>query len=310
MSQIDTYTLSDGCSFSIARDWGCNLVSWVVDGTELMYCPEDLPATATKITGGGNPILFPSVGRTWDHSSGKPVQGNYRIYGSDKNYFMPSHGIVFLCKWRKLEESRVGDNITVSYEMSVPENVRDDNFPFNLGLALHYTLTPQSIELEAVIRNNGTVSAPAAFGYHPYFKISNPEREGVEARLAVSKQLLLTKDTILPTGETMDADGIVNMKPDVYYDNVYGNPIGKRMSLIDRKEGHTITVDYDDSFELFLVYSPDGSDFACIEPWTRGLGAYEYLREQGWEDGKRIPVLQPQEVQRHKAIFTVSNDIA
>lgn len=309
MSQIDTYTLSDGCSCSIAPGWGCNLVSWVVDGTELMYCPADLPATATKITGGGNPILFPAVGRTWDHSSGEPVSGNYKIYGSEKSYYMPSHGIVFLCEWRKVEEDRVGDKITVAYEMIVPENVRLENFPFDLGLMLRYTITHNNIELEAVITNNGPVPAPAAFGYHPYFRVSNPEREGVEVRLAVTKQLLLTKDTILLTGETEDADGIVKMKAGVYYDNVYGCPNGQRMSLIDRKVGHTIHVDYDDTFELFLVYSPDGSDFVCIEPWTRGLGAYEHLREQGWEDGKYIPVLQPGEVKRHKATFTLSKSI-
>ena len=304
MNHIDKYTLSDGHSFSIAPDWGCNLVSWIVDGNELMYCPDDLPETATKITGGGNPILFPAVGRTWDHSSGEPVPGNYKIYGSDKNYYMPSHGIVFLCKWRKIEESRADDKITVSYKMIVPDSVWHDNFPFDLGLTQRYTLTPNTIELEAVITNNGSVPAPAAFGYHPYFKVSNPQREGVEVRLQVSKHLLLTEKTVLLTGETEGTDGIVKMRAGVYYDNVYGSPTGQRMSLIDQKAGHAIHVDYDDTFELFLVYSPDDSDFVCIEPWTRGLGAYEHLREMGWENGEYIPVLKPGEVSKHKAIFS------
>ena len=62
-----------------------------------MYCPEDLPGSAQKITGGGNPLLFPSVGRTWDHSSGVPVVGTYRIYGLDKTYFMTlARGAVLL----------------------------------------------------------------------------------------------------------------------------------------------------------------------------------------------------------------------
>lgn len=304
MNQIDKYTLNEECSFSIAPGWGCNLVSWIADGTELMYCPADLPETATKITGGGNPILFPAVGRTWDHSFGEPVPGNYKIFGSDKNYYMPSHGIVFLCNWQKIEESRVDDKITVSYEMIVPDSVRHDNFPFDLALTQRYTLTPNTIELEAVITNNGSVPAPAAFGYHPYFKVSNPEREGVEVLLQVSKHLLLTEKTVLLTGETQDTDGILKMKAGVYYDNVYGNPTGRRMSLIDQKAGHAIHIDYDDTFELFLVYSPNDSDFVCIEPWTRGLGAYEHLREMGWENGKYIPVLKPGEVRKHKAIFS------
>jgi galactose mutarotase-like enzyme len=302
----DTYTLSNDTSFSIAPGWGCNLFSWKVGGIELMYCPEDLPQTAQKITGGGNPLLFPSVGRTWDHSSGKPVAGIYRIFGHDKPYFMPSHGVLFMSEFRKVDERTASDSITAAYETRISEQIREKNYPFDLSLTQSFTLKATSIELESTIINHGDVPAPCAFGYHPYFAISNPERKGVTARIPVAKCLLTTPDTILLTGESEPTEGIFDLQPDIYYDHAYGEPVGSRMALIDRNAGRTINVDFDKKSELFFLYSPDGSDFVCIEPWTRGLGAYESLKEPNWTNGKLIPVLQPGEAMEFKATFSVS----
>lgn len=307
--KIDAYELSEGCSCKVAPGWGCNLFSWKVDGTELMYCPHDLPAKAAKITGGGNPILFPAVGRTWDRSSGQPVQGNYRIHGSDKTYFMPSHGILFLCTFEKTCEDRAADRITAAYELHVPERVRSENYPFDLGMTHRFTLSPTSVELEAVIANKGSVPAPAAFGYHPYFRVSNPRREGVEVRMPVTKHLRVSTDTLLLTGESDETDGILKLEAGVDYDNVFGDPTGRRMSLMDRKAGHAVHVDFDEKCELFLVYTPAGSDFVCIEPWTRGLGGFEQLRNPGWESGGFVPVLKPGEIRRYGATFSVSHSL-
>lgn len=305
MHSVDTYELSNGTSCKISPTWGCNLLSWIVDGTELMYCPDGYPEAATKITDGGNPILFPSIGRTWDQSSGEPVPGFYKIHGSSETYYMPSHGVLYISQFRKTDEKRTADSVTVLYELSVPEKVRKENYPFDLGFTQRFTLTPTTVELEATITNNGTVAAPAAFGYHPYFRLSNSERDGIEVRLPVTKHLLLTEDTILFTGESEDTDGVIKLKPGIYYDNAFGGTIGYTMSLIDRRAGHAVHVDCDEKSELFVLYSPDGSEFVCIEPWTRGLGAYEHLRNQGWENGEVIPVLKPGEVQKYRATFRV-----
>jgi aldose 1-epimerase len=272
----------------------------------MMYCPKDLPRTAKKITGGGNPLLFPSVGRTWDHSSGEPVPGVYRIFGHDKPYFMPSHGVLFLSEFRKVDEKIASDSVTAVYQTRISEKVREENYPFDLGFTQQFILRTGSVELQSTIVNYDSIPAPCAVGYHPYFAISNPEREGVTARLPVARRLLTTHDTILLTGESEPTDGIFDLQPNIYYDQAYGEPTGTRMSLVDRRAGHTVHVDFDNNCELFFLYSPDGSDFVCIEPWTRGLGAFESLKDPGWESGKLIPVLQPGETIEFKATFGVS----
>jgi galactose mutarotase-like enzyme len=305
LDQIDKYELNDGTSFSIAPGWGCNVFSWRVNGVELMYCPPGYPAQAKKITDGGNPILFPSVGRTWDRSVDPPVRGEYRVHGSDKTYFMPNHGTVFFCEFRKVSEETGADCITATYELVVPERVREENYPFDVGMVHSFTLTPTTVELKAVITNNGPSPAPVAFGWHPYFKISNAQREGVEVRVPVTKEVLLGENTNLPTGETVDTDGIIPLKPDVYYDNAFGCTNGRRMSVIDRKAGRSVHVDFGDWAEIFLVYTPDGTDFVCIEPWSKGIGEFEQLKNPGWETTDQILVLRPGQSVTYDSVFSV-----
>ncbi|HEY3267956.1 MAG TPA: hypothetical protein VGM37_13580 [Armatimonadota bacterium] len=302
---VDDYALNDANAIRLATSWGCNLCSWKVNGQELMYCPPDYPAEAFKITGGGNPLLFPAVGRTWDLSSEPPVAGPWRLAGDDKVYNIPSHGFLYLCGWRKTEETRNADSLSVAYEAVIPEEVFTSIYPFQVGFSHRYTVRDGALDLEATLTNRGDRPAPAAFGYHPYFRISSASREGVEARLPVRSQILLTPDTILPTGETIPATGVIPLKPDVYYDDSFEDLTGNRMSLIDRPAGHAIHVDFDDSFTLMTAYAPDGSEFFCIEPWTPGLGGFGHLGEPGWESGRHIPVLAPGETRRHRATFSV-----
>lgn len=304
---MDQYILDSANSITIAPNWGCNMFSWVMGGKELIFCPPDLPRTAQKITGGGNPILFPSIGRTWDRSSGEPIPGNYRVYGIDKTFYMPSHGVLFMCELTKSDEQAGPDQLKVTYQTRIPQKVQDENYPFDLGFTQSYTLERGSVLLEAEITNYGPVPAPCAFGYHPYFAISNPQREGISVSLPAARKLELTPDTVMLTGESQPTDGEYDLLDGIYYDWAFDEPTGTRMSIIDRRAGHAIHVDSDPKCELFVLYSPGLSDFVCIEPWTRGLGAYEQLKNPGWESGEVIPVIDSKESVKYMARFSVED---
>lgn len=277
----------------------------MVDGAELMYCPPELPAEATKITGGGSPLLFPAVGRTWDRSVTPPVQRRYRIHGYDKTYSMPSHGIVFMSEFVKVEEEQCPDSASVLYRLEVPERVREENYPFDVAYSQRFTLKPNTIELETEIVNNGSTLAPVAFGHHPYFRISNAAREGVEVHLPVTTELLVDDVLVLFTGATRPADSVLKLEADVDYDNVFTGLTGNRMSLVDHRAGRTTHVDFDEHFELMTVYTPAGTEFVCIEPWTRGMGAFGELNSPGWESGELIPVMKPGEKKTLRAVYGV-----
>ena len=305
MSRVDNYVLNENASCAVAVDWGCNVFDWKVGGRQVFFCPGDYPEASWKITGGGNPLLFPAVGRTWDHSSGEPVAGKYRVHGIDQEFNIPTHGILFLCSWTKLSENHSPDSVSAAYQLVVPDKVREENYPFDVGLTAEITLRESSLDVVATEHNRDSRPAPVAFGYHPYFLISNAQRRGVKVEMPVSRHLLLTKDTVLFTGETEPANGHFDLQPSIYYDNAYDQTTGTRMALTDQEANRRILVDFDKKLELFFLFSPDGSEFVCIEPWTRGLGAFESLREPGWESGELIPVLAPGEKRSYRVVYTV-----
>lgn len=305
MGRVDEYVLDEGVRCSVAVDWGCNVFDWRENEQQIFFCPPDYPEAAWKITGGGNPLLFPAVGRTWNHSSGEPVAGQYRIHGIDKEFNIPTHGILFLCTWDKIGENRTGDSVSAEYELVVPEKVREENYPFDVGLRTKITLGYGTLEVVTTLHSRDSRPAPAAFGYHPYFRISSKERRGVSVDMPVRRHLLLTKDTVLFTGETEPTNGHFDLQPGIYYDNAYDQATGTTMILTDRRINQRIRVDFDEKLELFFLFSPDDSEFVCIEPWTRGLGAFENLKDPGWETGELIPVLQPGETRSYRVLYTV-----
>ncbi len=302
---IDEYRLVSGCRCAVARTWGCNLISWIVDNAELMYCPPELPESASKITGGGNPILFPAVGRTWELSGEKPVLGPYRIYGTNRLYQMPNHGIVFKSLFERTGLMETPYLVTATYDMQIPEQVLEENYPFEVRLTQSFTAKPDRIDLWARIVNADTRPAPVAFGYHPYFRVSNPDRTDVEIRLPATKEIILTPDTVLPTGETRDFDGVLKLATGVSYDNLYTGLVGTRMSLVDKQARRVVHVDFDLNTEFLVVYAPDNSEFVCIEPWTRGLGAFMNLNHPDWEKTDAIRILQPGKAMFFSATFSI-----
>lgn len=299
-----TLNLDSKNTISLALEWGCNMYSWVCDGAEMMYCPPDYPAAAWKITGGGTPLLFPSVGRTYDMSGPEPVLGRYSIYGDDECYDMITHGFLFVCGWEVIEESKTDTSATVTLKAIIPKDIYTNRYPFDVSFFQTFTLSAGKVELTSKMVNNSDKPAPAAFGYHPYFRVSNPKRDGISVNLPVTRRLFINELTQL-NGKSEPSDGQMDLQPDIYYDHAFDGITARRMTLTDIIAGRKMHVDFDEKFELLFLYSPDKSDFVCIEPWSRGMGAYADLCKQGWENGKEIPVIKANEQLTYKASFVV-----
>lgn len=289
----DTYELGANTVMSIAPEYGCNMFSWVVNGREILYCPGDLFRSLENFFAGGNPILYPSVGRTWDRSGSKPNAGIYQINGGKGTYQMPLHGIVPLGTWHKRWEKVTDDCIQVEYAFFVPEEVLSRHYPFDVSFRLCYTLNSAKVKMEAFFENKGNSSAPLAFGYHPYFRIT--DKNSVQLHLPCRRRVLLDPELLIPTGEETPASPILSLEENKAYDMAFGNVNTNRASIVDQKAGITVHVDFDENIEMFVIYSGLNCEYVCLEPWTKGLGAYETLKRDNWQDTKQLYILQPQE---------------
>jgi galactose mutarotase-like enzyme len=305
--QIEKYAIGQ-TSCSIAVNFGCNLYSWHVNGREVLYAPPGFPGSEHRPFDGGNPILFPSVGRTWWRKSPEPLADTYFLAGRKEPLSMPLHGLLASAGWRKVAEQIDGARIHLKYAAEFPESIRNTHYPFQVELRQAFTLDESSLHLEATCTNRGSEPAPFAFGYHPYFRVDPKSRITVE--LPCASALELDPELLVPTGVESPAEMPMKIDPDRVLDNVFAKPSGpgkhSRAILIDLLSRTQIRIDCDGSIGYFVIYHPAGAEYLCLEPWTRGLGQYEALAEEGWQKSTALLILQPGQERRISVRYTVS----
>lgn len=305
--ETERYILKNGSAFAVAPEFGCNIFSWQVEGREMLYSPEGVPGDRERFYKGGNPILFPAVGRTWGKCGDGYRPEYYSIDGLDGEYRMPVHGILPFAGWEKVSAQVEEHCASAEYRCSIPPDAREHYYPFDILFSLIYTLTDRSLSIAARFANEGSTAAPLAFGCHPYFALPGNARQEAELYLPCSRRLQLDPERLVPTGATAPAAFPLRLERDAGCDAVFSGLSGSRASLVNSAAGHAVHIDFDAGIEMLVVYSPAGSSFICLEPWTRGLGAYETLRHPGWREGGALNVLQPGESRSIRLRYSVED---
>ena len=291
-------------SLDIAVDFGCNLCSWIVKGRELLYREAGFGTDRVRMyEAGGTPLLFPSVGRTWDRTATPPAPDRYRLAGHSGALSMPCHGILPLGKWEPAGVQQTASEVRVEYRFTCAQGVLDRHYPFTVELRHRFILKERSLALEATLVNHGSIPAPAAVGWHPYWRLAGDE---VFVRLPCTQQVELDPRLLVPSGKTRPFAGELRASVAQECDVAFGGITGTRACLIDEANGYTVTLDTDASVGNWVIYSAAGRPFVCIEPWTKGLGAYEHLSQPDWMRGEYLPVLAPGEARTMRVTFSYS----
>ncbi len=297
-------------TISISPALGCNLYSWETGGKEVFFTPEGFlqqpgsdPATAHLA--GGNPVLFPAIGRTWDLTETPPAPEIYRLAGRTGRFRMPVHGLAGLMRWERIEGSpeatasrttadgaaraavaaptaasptAASPTAVAAYRGRIPEAVQAENYPFDVELTLQYKLSHDRVEITATATNHSAAAAPIAFGLHPYFRVS--EKQAVAVELPCTSRVHLHEELLVPTGERESLDDpVLRFDDDSTYDIAFGDVNGPAARIRNVADGLDIIINIDPVVEMFVVYSGAHTPFVCVEPWTRGLGGYDSLRE-------------------------------
>jgi len=250
-------------------------------------------------------VLFPSVGRTWDLSENPPIFGQYRLFGRSQPYTMPIHGILPFCSWEKTHKEIDDIRVVVEYACVIPPAVREKHYPFDVDFKMRYLFGEQTVLQEATMENRGTTTAPFAFGLHPYFLIGR--RSDVRLNLPCRKQMTLDPKLSVPSGEEIPAEGEFSLASGQTYDYVFADITGRQASLIDRNLERTIHMEVDESIQAFVIYSGSECPIVCLEPWTKGLGAYSTLSQADWISQDPIDRLQPGEKRQIRVSYRVED---
>lgn len=246
----------------VAPQYGARLLRWVVDGRQVIFWPEHADWDNTARVRGGNPILFPFIGRHFvDGEIGHWRDAQGRIFP------LPLHGFA-----RDLPFEAVVDAATQTVRMTLVDTPQTlAVYPYAFRFEVIYTLAGSTLRVEFVTHNTGDTPLPYYAGHHFYFALPAALRgETILSLPPTRRQYQLPDGTPAPA-----VPGAPSYRLDdpIIMDRFHVLEGAGGLALHTPSLGRTIRFDLNggpDSAPWYAVTTwterPD-ADFYCVEPW-------------------------------------------
>lgn len=263
---------------------GARLLNWNValgDGSvrDVVYWPEDADFSTIAKVRGGNPILFPFCGRTFDRGE----QNFWRGPDATRRP-MPQHGFARQGEFKTLWADARGFSAQL-----LPTAEDRAAFPYDYEFTVTYLFEPLGLACELALANLGREPIPWCAGHHFYFTVPWTEgarREDYIIRLRANERL------------GQDAAGQLVPAPPLQSEENLGNPAlvdtihtrlaGSEVAFGEKNRSGKVTVRLGTDKipppdAAFVTWSPDRtSPFYCVEPWMGPPNAPEHQRGLQW----------------------------
>jgi aldose 1-epimerase len=160
------------------------------------------------------------------------------------------HGVGFMRAWTVVQQSAEALLLRLVHQP-------DEFWPFAFEAEQRFELLPDGLRYGLSARNTGTRSQPMGLGWHPYFA----RRPGASLDLPVHTQWL-AGDDLLPRAP-QSVGGLHGALADLRLDHCFdGAACVAQMADADLR----ISLEADSRY--WVVYTPAGADFFCVEPVT------------------------------------------
>jgi galactose mutarotase-like enzyme len=248
-----------GVTARVARK-GAELVSWCVDGRELLWQGD--PRSWHE----QSPVLFPVVG--WTRN------GEARVHG--KTFPLALHG--FARHRHFVLVSRGPDRVTLALQ---DDDTTRALYPFAFTLTLTYSVGADGLLAEAEVVNAGDEPMPYALGLHPGFRwpigsvpaatdlasaqaghwIEFDEPERAEVPVIAPGGLLSTRRRPVPLeGRTLSLDPALFSGDALIFENAASRTV--------RFQNHRETLQFTfGNLPTLVLWMRPGAAFLCIEGW-------------------------------------------
>ncbi len=283
-------------TFLALPEQGARLMNWNLtlgDGSvrDVIYWPESKTLDNFHLIRGGNPILFPFAGRTFDHG-----EINFWRAADGIRRSMPMHGLARQGAFKLTHADARGFSAQF-----VPAAEAREAYPFDYEFAVTYRFEPFRLTCEFTLKNLGNVPLPWCPGHHFYFTV--PWDEGTSradylVRLAAAERLKQDSAGQLVAGPALRVDESLGNAALV--DTLHTGLRGNEATLgLEGRAGDVIvrlgTADIPPPGSTFVTWTPDDqAPYYCVEPWMGPPNAPEHRRG--------LQVVAP----RGTAAFTVS----
>lgn len=260
-------------TFLASPERGARLMNWnlaLADGSvrDVIHWPEISSLENFAGVRGGNPILFPFNGRSFD---GGDIQ-----FWRDANGVrrpMPMHGIARQGRFEVVRTDATG--FTALFR---PDEGAREAYPFDYEFTVGYRFGPASLTCEFVLKNLGLRPLPWSAGHHFYFTVPwerGRTREDYSLAIPASRRLRQDKQGKLIPGPDLPATDSL-ARPE-WIDTFHLGLTTPTATLTpagrDRAGAIQITLGLDkktapapDTTFVTWSASPE-APFFCLEPW-------------------------------------------
>jgi galactose mutarotase-like enzyme len=256
---------------------GARLMNWNVtlgDGSirDIIYWPEIENLDNIAGVRGGNPILFPFSGRSYDRGEihhWRSADGQRRP--------MPMHGLARQGKFRTTRLDEGGFSAQF-----MPDESAKTAYPYDYEFIVSYRFDPLSLFVELQLTNLGSSPIPWSAGHHFYFTLpwsSGRSRKDYIFETSATKHLRRDEKGALIDGpkvnsrETLDNPALIDLihtglKRDVF---AVTEAASQNRLLFRSGTAHTSPKD----LAVVTWTMDEKSPFYCIEPWMGPPNAAE-----------------------------------
>jgi galactose mutarotase-like enzyme len=265
-------------TFLALPELGARLMNWNItlgDGSvrDVLYWPEIKSLDDFAKVKGGNPILFPFTGRSFD-------KGDIYFWrdAAGVRRPMPIHGVARQGEFRLVQSDERGFAARF-----VPGDEARRCFPFEYEFTVTYRFEPLGLTCEYVVENVGREPLPWCPGHHFYFTVpwsEGSQRSDYLIRIPAGRRMRQDFKTgnLIP-GPTLKQEESLSQPDliDTFHSALRGNQAifgekGKPGDVIVQLGTDTIPPPE----ATFVTWTAaDDSPFYCVEPWMGPANAIE-----------------------------------
>ena len=242
---------------------------------DVIYWPELTSLGDFPRIRGGNPILFPFSGRTFD-------RGDINMWRAPDGIRrpMPQHGIARQSAFNLVRLDARGFAAQL-----VPDAEAQAAYPYDYEFTVTYRFEPLGLSCEFALKNLGTDPIPWCAGHHFYFTLpwsEGSKRSDYTLRLPAGERLKQNQTGELIPGPQLNAEEIFTNPAltDTLHARLRGNEavFGERgrNGGVSVKLGTEPVPGPDATYVTWTA--DDGAPYYCVEPWMGPPNAPEHKR--------------------------------
>jgi aldose 1-epimerase len=291
----------------ISLQYGANLCRYSYGDSNIIDYDPVLMQTSDFT---GTPVLYPTPNRV--ENGVFTFQGNaYKQVKRGRQIF--EHGLVYDEKWDLVELYTTDKGAVLTAQISwTLESPLYEAFPFPHSITLTFLLYDRGIDITYDILNFGSKVLPYGFGLHPYFqKLSGEENTFIKVPV---KQVMETTEEMLPTGNIMPVGNTpfdLNLLTSIGkldLDHVFLREVSGQPAIIYYPDqGFSVQISASEDFSHYVVYSPAGMPYFCIESQTCSTNAHN-LFHRGLSEISGLKMVAPGEHKTGTVKYKISLD--